>query len=216
MHSDVAVNLLDAQSLIAAFGTVGIAVILFVETGLLVGLFLPGDSLLFTAGVLCATHRSSAIHLHLAAVLPAAAAGALLGAELGYLIGRRAGPPLLDGKDRPRLDRAVAASRDLTERYGFAKAIVLARFIPVVRTVANPVAGVIGVPARVFLVWQVVGGLLWSVGVTLGGFALGSRVHNVDHYLLPIVALIVVISLTPLGVELVRTRRSSRQPSPTS
>src|SRR5436305_667741 len=102
----LAVNLLDSRSLISTFGTLGIAVVLFAETGLLVGLFLPGDSLLFTAGVLCATTSTSAVHLQLGWVLVAAVAGALFGAQTGYLIGRAAGPQLLARPDRPRLTEA--------------------------------------------------------------------------------------------------------------
>jgi membrane-associated protein len=184
-------------------------VILFAETGLLIGFFLPGDSLLFTAGLLCTTKAHSTIHLSLPAVLVAAAAGALLGAQTGYLIGRRAGPPLLGSQQRPRLRRALARGQETLERYGPGKAIVLARFIPIVRTVLNPLAGVLGVPARTFTIWQIAGGLVWSVGVTLAGYALGSHISNVDRYLLPIIAVIVVLSLIPVAVELRRHARAN-------
>ncbi|WP_030159879.1 DedA family protein [Streptomyces sp. NRRL S-244] len=145
-----AVNLLDAGSLLSAFGALGIAVVLFAETGLLVGFFLPGDSLLH------------------------------------------------EGAERAEV---------LLDRYGHAKAIVPARFVPVVRTVLNPLAGALGVPARVFTLWQVVGGLVWTVGLVLAGYALGSCVPDVDRHLLPIVALVVLISLTPLALEMIRRRR---------
>jgi membrane-associated protein len=85
--------------------------------------------------------------------------------------------------------------------------VVLARFIPVVRTVMNPLAGAIGIPLALFTVWQVIGGLLWTVGITLAGYALGSRVSGIDHYLLPIVAVIVVVSLIPLALEVLRRPR---------
>ena len=104
----------------------------------------------------------------------------------------------------------MARAEEILERYGQGKAIVLARFIPVVRTVLNPLAGVLEVPARTFLLWQTVGGLVWSIGVTMAGYALGSSIPNIDKYLLPIIALIVVVSLIPLGLELLRTRRESR------
>jgi membrane-associated protein len=139
-------------------------------------------------------------------VLVAAVAGALLGAQVGYVIGRRAGPRLLDRPDRPRLQEAVNRSRLALERYGHGKAIVLARFIPLVRTVLNPMAGTVGVPVRVFTLWQVVGGVIWSVGITLAGYALGSRIPNVDKYLLPIVAVIIVVSLIPVALEIRRSR----------
>jgi len=91
----------------------------------------------------------------------------------------------------------VHRARAALDRYGAAKAIVLARVIPLVRTVLNPLAGTVGVPVRTFTAWQVAGGLLCSLGVTLAGYALGSRIPNVDRYLLPIVAVIVVVSLIP-------------------
>ncbi len=87
---------------------------------------------------------------------------------------------------------------------------MLGRFVPVVRTVLNPVAGALGVPVRTFTVWQVAGGLVWSVGLTLAGYALGSSVPNIDRYLLPLVALVVVVSLLPLLAELYRARRARR------
>jgi membrane-associated protein len=201
----LALNVLDPKSLLASLGTLGVFVVLFAETGLLVGFFLPGDSLLFTAGLFCTANK--VLHLSLPAVLVAAAAGALLGAQVGYLIGRRLGPGMLDRPDRPRLHHGVVRTREALEKYGTAKAIVLARFIPVVRTVLNPLAGTVGVPARVFTLWQVVGGLIWSLGVTLAGYALGSRIPDIDRYLLPIIGAIIVVSLIPVALELRRARR---------
>ena len=99
----VALNPLDSTSWLSSLGAFGVFLVLFAETGLLIGFFLPGDSLLFTAGLLCTTGASSGLHLSLTTVLPAAVAGALLGAQAGYLIGLKAGPPLLDRPDRPRL-----------------------------------------------------------------------------------------------------------------
>jgi membrane-associated protein len=207
-HTVLAVNVLDAQSLISTFGTIGIAVVLFAETGLLVGLFLPGDSLLFTAGVLAATRSDSPVHLTLGWVLLAAAAGALIGAQTGYLLGRAVGPRLLERADRPRLSAATERTSEFLRRYGEGKAIVLARFIPVVRTVINPLVGVLRLPVRTFIIWQVLGGLVWSLGVPVAGSELGSHTHNIDHYLLPIIAVIVIVSLIPLALELLRPRRS--------
>jgi membrane-associated protein len=182
---------------------------LFAETGLLVGFFLPGDSLLFTAGLLCTTAATNKVHLSLPSVLVAAAAGALLGAQTGYWIGRRGGRPLLARTRNAHLRRGAARAEELLARYGQGKAIVLARFIPVVRTVLNPLAGVLEVPARTFTLWQVTGGLAWSIGITLTGYALGSTIPGVDQYLLPAVALIVVVSLIPIALELRRARRAA-------
>ena len=145
----------------------------------------------------------------------AAAAGAVLGAQVGYLIGARAGPALLDRADRPRLQGGVNRARASLERYGTGKAIVLARFIPVVRTVINPLAGTVGVPVGVFTLWQVVGGLVWSLGVTIAGYVLGSRIPGIDTYLLPIIAVVIVVSLIPLALEVLRSRRRpTGQPGP--
>jgi len=163
--------------------------------------------LLFTAGLLCAVPLTDPLHLSLPVVLLAAAAGAVLGAQVGYLIGVRAGPALLDRPDRPRLQGGVARARATLERYGTGKAIVLARFIPVVRTVLNPLAGTVGVPVGVFTLWQVVGGLVWSLGVTVAGYVLGSRIPGIDTYLLPIIAVVIVVSLIPLALEVLRSRR---------
>ncbi|MFB7292440.1 DedA family protein [Actinacidiphila glaucinigra] len=209
--ADLAVNLLDAQSLLAAFGTFGIAIILFAETGLLIGFFLPGDSLLFTAGLLCAGSATTPTHLSLPWVLTASAAGALAGAQSGHLLGRRAGSAFLTRVKSPKIRDGAIRAGEILQRYGYAKAIVLARFLPIVRTVLNPLAGILDVPARTFALWQILGGLLWTIGLVLGGYALGASVPNVDRYLLPIIALIVVISLIPVGLELLRSRRTRQE-----
>ncbi|WP_405721974.1 DedA family protein [Streptomyces sp. NBC_01537] len=210
-----AVNILDAGSLLSAFGALGIAVVLFAETGLLIGFFLPGDSLLFTAGLLCVSGSHGAVHLSLPQVLVASVVGALLGAQTGYWIGRRGGRALLARSRSRKLGEGAARAEELLDRYGHAKAIVLARFVPVVRTVLNPLAGALNVPARVFTLWQALGGTVWTVGLVLGGYALGSSIPNVDRYLLPLIALIVIISLIPLVLE-VRRSRSRRAASEAS
>jgi membrane-associated protein len=202
-----AVNVLDPGSLLSSFGAVGIAVVLFAETGLLIGFFLPGDSLLFTAGLLCVPGASGVVHLTLWQVLIAAVAGALLGAQTGYVIGRRGGPALLARSRNAKLHQGAARAAELLARYGHAKAVVLARFVPVVRTVLNPLAGTLDVPVRTFTVWQAAGGTVWTVGLVLGGYGLGSSIPHVDTYLLPIVAVIVVVSLVPLVIEVRRGRR---------
>jgi len=202
-----ALDVLDPRSLLSGLGALGVFLVLFAETGLLVGFFLPGDSLLFTAGLLCTTRASAAVHLSLPTVLVAAAGGALLGAQTGYLIGRRVGPALLERPGRLRLHAGAQRAREVLDRYGNAEAVVLARFIPVVRTLLNPLAGAVGVPVRTFTVWQVVGGLVWSLALPLAGYGLGSRIPDVDRYLLPIVAVIVVVSLVPVALELRRSRR---------
>jgi membrane-associated protein len=202
----LAVNILDSRSVLTGLGALGVFLILFAETGLLIGFFLPGDSLLFTAGVLAATGAlpggSSLVTLILSA-----AAGALIGAQAGYVIGRRGGHAMLNRVRRPRVHEGVERASQLLEKYGYGKAIVLARFIPIVRTVLNPLAGIVGVPARTFALWQILGGLLWTVGVIMAGYALGASVPNIDTYLLPIIAVVVLVSLSPLLIEFYRSRR---------
>ncbi|GHF58473.1 membrane protein [Streptomyces mashuensis] len=205
----LAVNLLDAHSLLAAFGVLGVGVVLFAETGLLVGFFLPGDSLLFTAGLLCTGGPDATVKLSLGPLLACAVAGALAGSQTGYLLGRKAGAALLARTRSARLREGARRAEDLLSRYGHAKAITLARFVPVVRTVLNPMAGALGVPVRTFTLWQIAGGLVWVVGLTLAGYALGSSVPDIDHYLLPVIGVIVALSVTPLALELLRSRRNA-------
>ncbi|MFC4332876.1 DedA family protein [Streptomyces andamanensis] len=210
LSSPLAVNVLDAQSLLAAFGVLGVGAVMFAETGLLIGFFLPGDSLLFTAGLLCTGTADRGVRLSLLPLLLTAAAGALAGSQCGFVLGRRAGGALLARSRSRRLHEGARRAEELLGRYGYAKAIVLARFVPVVRTVLNPMAGALGVPVRTFTVWQVAGGLLWSVGLILAGYALGSSVPDVDRYLLPVIALIVAVSLIPVAAEVVRSRRAAK------
>jgi membrane-associated protein len=214
VHLVGALNPLSSTSVLASLGALGVFLALFAETGLLIGFFLPGDSLLFTAGLLCTTTGSHPVHLSLPQVILAAIGGALLGAQTGYYIGR-GGQPLL-GHTRNRFVReGTERAGHLLERYGYGKAIVLARFIPVVRTVLNPMAGALQVPVRTFTLWQVIGGVIWSVGVTLAGYALGSTIPSIDTYLLPIIAVIVIVSLIPVGLELFRARSASSRPDET-
>ena len=206
MDAVLALNPLSANDLLGSFGTAGILFVLFAETGLLIGFFLPGDSLLFTAGLLAAV-GAGGLRLSLPWVLVASAAGAIAGAQVGFLIGRRAGRALQERARSRKVVDGMRRAEELFARYGPAKAIVLARFIPVVRTVLNPVAGALHTPVRTFTLWQVVGGLLWTVGLVLAGYVLGASVPGIDAYLLPVIAVIVVVSLIPLVLEVLRERR---------
>lgn len=207
----LAVNVLDPRSLIEAAGLIGILVIVFAETGLLLGFFLPGDSLLFTAGIAASTGIGG-VKLSLPALLILCPIAAIAGAQLGYVIGRRIGPALYRRPDS-RLFRQeyVARAQHYFDRFGPPKAVVLARFVPIVRTFLNPVAGVLAMPVRTFTTWNIVGGILWAIGVVMLGYALGSQLPggSIDRYLLPAVAVIIVLSLVPIAVELWRTHRSS-------
>ncbi|HVS69253.1 MAG TPA: DedA family protein [Mycobacteriales bacterium] len=212
MHQQLAVNLLSASSLISSFGTLGIAIILFAETGLLIGLFLPGDTLLFTAGVLTTTSSNATVHLQLGWVLIAVVVGALTGSQTGFLLGRSAGPRWFTDR-RPRIAAAQAKTAEFIEHYGVRKAIVLSRFVPIVRTAMSPLLGSLQVPTGTFTVWQTVSGVIWTIGITLAGWGVGSHISNIDHYLLPIVAVIVAISLLPVALEFRKSRRTPTGPA---
>jgi membrane-associated protein len=198
----------DPKHLVEAFGLFGLFAILFAETGLLIGFFLPGDSLLVFAGLVCATPKASTVHLNLAAVLIGCCVAAIIGAQVGYEIGERAGPALFRRPDsRLFKQEYVEKAHAYLDRYG-AKTIVLARFIPIVRTFANVVAGVGTMSKRTFTIYNVVGGLLWVIGVTMLGFVLGKVIPDSENHLLEIEGVIIALSLIPVGIEVVRARRS--------
>lgn len=162
--------------------------------------------------MLCATTAESGLHLSLPAVLLAGSAGALLGAEFGYLIGRRGGPTLLDRPAHHACSTASPRPGALSRTTASKRQSCSPSFIPIVRTVLNRLAGTVGVSPRTFTLWQVVGGLAWAVGVTLAGYGLGSRIPGIDRYLLPIIAVVVVLSLLPVLLELRRSPRVTDQP----
>jgi membrane-associated protein len=195
----LAVNLLDSKSLISSWGLAGLLAIIFAETGLLIGFFLPGDTLLFLAGAVTVAGQSP--HLPLAGVLVGTALASILGAQAGWLIGAKAGPKVFD-RPRSRLfdPHNVARAHRLLERFHYSIAIVVSRFVPVVRTFINPVCGVAEISARAFLVWNIVGGILWTQLIVLLGRALGPKVH-IDKYILPIVGGIIVLSVIGVLLE---------------
>jgi membrane-associated protein len=200
---------LDPQNLLETFGVIGLFAIVFAETGLLIGFFLPGDSLLVLAGLVAAVGAESNldIHLNLAVVLVGLFVSAVLGAQTGYLIGRTAGPALFRRPDsRLFKHEYVEKAQHYFDKYG-AKTIVLARFIPIVRTFANPMAGVAGMPVRSFTTFNLIGGALWTVGVTMLGFVLGKTIPSAEDHLLVIEIVIIALSLVPNAIEVVRARR---------
>ncbi|MEV4230467.1 DedA family protein [Streptomyces bobili] len=210
----IAVDPTDSASLLAAFGALGVLVVIFAESGLLVvGFFLPGDALLLPAGALCAAGGHQAPRLELWQVLVCAAVGAVAGAQAGFLLGRHGGRALLARASNRRLEEGMARAEKMLARYGYRKALVIGRFVPMLRTVLHPAAGALGVPTRTFTLWQAVGGLLWSQSLVLAGYALGSSVPHVEAYLLPFVAAVVALSLLPLLAEVRRARRDRRPPS---
>ncbi|CAN5391509.1 hypothetical protein BH24ACT9_BH24ACT9_15880 [soil metagenome] len=199
-------DFLDPEYLVNTFGLIGLLLIVFAECGLLVGFFLPGDSLLFTAGLLSAAGFAGLPLWALLVFTPLAAIGGNL---VGYWIGRRAGPAVFRRPDS-RFFRAEFVERSAVffEKYG-ARTIVYARFVPIVRTFATVMAGASRMNYRVYVTYTIVGGLLWGVGVILLGYWLGQIEFvrdNVEYIILGIIA----VSLLPVAFEVMRSRRTKR------
>ena len=198
---------IDPQQLIRSFGTIGLVLIIFAESGLLFGFFLPGDSLLFTAGLLAARGD-----LNLPVVLVGCFAAAVLGDQVGYAFGRKVGPSIFSRPNSKLFKQEhIQRADQFFEDHG-AKTIVLARFVPVVRTFAPILAGVGSMRYRTFLVYNLIGGFIWAIGVTTLGYLLGDQIgaDNIDKYLLPIIAVIIVISILPAVIEVLRHRRKAK------
>jgi membrane-associated protein len=210
----LAFNPLNAEDYITLLGTwavIGVCAITFAETGLLVGFFFPGDSLLFVAGFL--TLPGAKHHLPLVPLMIFVPICAIVGAQLGHFLGARFGRPLFDKPDSKLFKQEyVDKAEHYFNDYGPAKAIILARFIPVVRTFMNPVAGVLEVPAKTFFVYNVIGGLIWTEVVLVGGHLLGKAIpaSKVDTYILPVTGLIVVLSAIPVIKEVLAARKGKR------
>ena len=203
-------DLLHPDELIEAFGTIGLFLIVFAESGLFFGFFLPGDSLLFTSGVLCAKADSPLWPLPI--VLVGVAMAAILGDQVGYVFGRRVGPAIFRRPDSRLFKQAhVEKASKYFEEHG-PKTILLARFVPIVRTFAPIVAGVGRMEYRTFVTYNVMGGLLWGVGITTLGFLLGEAV-DIDKYLLPVIAVIVLISVIPVLLEIRKAKREGAEPA---
>ena len=194
--------MINLQQFLITASYLGIAGMLFVETGFLVGFFLPGDSLLVTAGILAA-HGTLSLPL----VVVAGVIGAVAGDSAGYFIGEKTGPRIFRRpKSRFFNPDNVKRAQAYFDRYG-AKTLILARFIPVVRTFAPLLAGVAKMPYGRFLSYNVVGGALWGAGVPVASYFLGSLIPNLDQYLLLVIGSVVVVSVIPVGLELLRARR---------
>jgi len=193
------------ESIIRDIGLVGVTAIVFAESGLLIGFFLPGDSLLFTSGFLASQGYFNIWTLSIITFL-----AAVVGDNVGYAFGSRYGRKLFQRPDsrffkQENLQKAHA----FYEKHG-AKTIVLARFIPVIRTFAPIVAGVANMRYTTFMLFNLVGGAIWAIGLTWLGYWLGSQVKGVDKYLLPIIALIIILSVLPGITHMLKTPEQRR------
>ncbi len=195
----------DPRELVQWGGYIGLTLIIFAETGLLVGFFLPGDSLLVTAGLLIGTGIVDLNILYLNLLLVSAA---IIGDAVGYWIGRRAGRPLFDRPDSRFFKRKhLLRTQAFYERHG-GKTIVMARFVPIVRTFAPVVAGVAQMPYRRFAMYNIFGGIGWIVSMTLLGYFLGNTIPGIDEHIELLALVIIAISLLPLLLEYIRHRRT--------
>lgn len=199
---DLATGRYALDDLIRWGGYAVIAAIVFVETGLLVGFFLPGDSLLITAGLVAAAGGLNIWWLDFLLCV-----AAITGDSVGYAIGVRLGPRLFTKEKSLLFNPAhVTRTREFYARHG-AKTIVIARFVPIIRTFAPVVAGVGEMQYRRFLFYNVVGGSGWVVGMTWAGYLLGRAIPNIDRHVHIIVAIVIVLSVIPIGLEVLRARR---------
>jgi membrane-associated protein len=200
---------IDPKNLLETFGVIGLFAIVFAETGLLIGFFLPGDSLLVLAGLVAAVGAKSNldVRINLVVVLVGLFVAAVAGAQTGYFIGRKAGPALFRRPNSKLFKREhVEKAQRYFDRYG-PRTIVVARFIPIVRTFANPMAGVAEMPVRTFTTFNLIGGALWTFGVTMLGYVLGKTIPSAEDHLLVIEAVIIFLSLLPIAYEVLRSRR---------
>ena len=205
-------NLFDAHSIVTDLGLIGILAILFAETGLLIGLAFPGDSLLFVAGIAASGTGAALLNgnqLPTLELFIGAPIAAITGSFVGRWFGAKYGRKLFDRPDGRFFTQArVVQTEKWLEKYGIGKALILARFIPFVRTLINPMVGVINIPTKVFMFWNVIGAIIWTDGIILLGYLLGEKIEgSVDKFLLPIIALIIALSLLPIAIEIYRERK---------
>lgn len=196
---------MDLTFLIQSLGYLGVFAIVFAESGLFFGFFFPGDSLLFSAGLL-----ASQGVLNIFVLIPLIIVGAVAGDSVGYWFGVKAGPKIFNREDSLFFNKKhIARAHFFYIKYG-TRAIVLARFVPVVRTFTPILAGVGGMPYRIFFKYNVVGGVLWGAGGTLLGYFLGAVVPNIERYLLPIILGIIFVSFLPIVFEFWKNKKSAK------
>ena len=194
---------MNLETILPTIGYIGIFAVVFAESGLFVGFFLPGDSLLFTAGFLAS---QGIFDIKILSILCFIAAVA--GDSLGYAFGKHIGPRLFTREDSWFFHKKnLAKAQHFYEKHG-KKTIVIARFMPIVRTFAPIVAGIGNMHYKTFITYNVVGGFLWGIGVTVAGYFLGKAIPDVDKYLIPIVVVIVIVSILPSVIHLIKERNN--------
>ncbi len=211
MHFDLRelIDLGQLQELINSYGYWPVWGIIFAESGLLIGFFLPGDSLLFLAGFVASLPQSQ---MNIAVLIFGSFVCAVLGDNVGYATGYRLGRRLFQKQDSWLFKKKnLEKTQDFYQKHGN-KTIVIARFTPLIRTFAPIVAGVAAMRYRTFMFYNIIGGFLWTFGITLLGFFLGKFIpaEQLDKYLLPIIGLIVVISLLPSVIHIIQDKKGSK------
>lgn len=196
--------MLNVESIIQSGGLLLIGFILFAETGLLVGFFLPGDTLLFAAGAFAAQGKLPIVLLLITVLI-----GAIAGNTVGYEIGFRAGPKIFKRKEG-LLDQSYIEKAELFYKKHGGKTIILARFVPIIRTLVPVLAGVARMPRKLFALYNIIGALCWGVSVTVLGYWFGSKIPNIDHYLLPVILFASLLTFGPTLFHLVKEPRSRK------
>jgi len=198
---DSILHTLDPIIIIKTLGLVGVLFITFAESGLFFGFFLPGDSLLFTAGFLASQN-----YLNINILVWGAFICAILGDSVGYWFGKKVGPKIFTREDSFFFHKKhVLSAQNFYEKYGN-KTIFLARFVPIVRTFAPIVAGVGQMKYKNFITYNIIGGFVWSFGMAYSGYFLGQVIPNVDKYLLPIILVVIIVSFLPIVFEIFGTK----------
>lgn len=198
---------LNLVTTLQTVGYLGLFAMIFAESGFFLGVFLPGDSLLFTAGILAA---SSYFSMWL--VIPIAIVAAILGDSFGYYFGHKTKKYLFIREDSPIFStKNLDKSKQFYLHHGH-KALILARFIPIVRTFVPVLAGASDMDYSKFLIYNIAGGLIWVISLTMLGFLLGNTIPNIDHYLLPIVFGIIILSFIPIIIKFIKGKISEKKP----
>lgn len=201
-------DFLNPEAIVTGLGTIGVVITLFIEVGLLVGIVLPGDSLLFVAGLAAGTDALG-FQLSLTALLIFCPIAAFLGSELGYHIGIRYGRSLFNRPDgRIFNQERVQYAEHWFNRYGPGKAIIFGRYVPIVRTLMSPLAGILKMDKKRFTFWNALSAVIWTTSILIVGYLLGERVSgSIDKYLIPIVGVLIVLSLIPIIRELLKNKK---------
>jgi membrane-associated protein len=197
---------IEPTFLIETLGTIGVIAIVFAESGLFFGFFLPGDSLLFTAGLF-----ASQGHLPIIPLVIGCVVAAIAGDSVGYAFGRRVGPAIFSREDSFFFHKKhIAKAEGFYRKYG-TKTILLARFVPIVRTFAPILAGVGSMPYKTFLAWNIIGGIVWGAGVTLLGYFLGTAFPQISEYLHWIIIAIIFLSFVPVLIEIYKAYKDRQK-----